>query len=135
MLESGFFKGLLPVVDPLYQIGHPLTRCSRIDIINDRLLWLDQLPMLPFFPIFRLWLQPPPNDKFLVVYFLLIIAIDGIVLGKISYPFIKQSFVHGCRRQQDQRGIQLQRNSPGRIRRRRDRETKRRRHPSSRREG
>ncbi len=86
VLETGFFKGFLPVVDPLDQVRHPLRGRSRIDIVNDRLERFDQFTPLPFLPVFRPRLKPPAHDKFLVIDLLLVITVYGIIIREIAGP-------------------------------------------------
>src|SRR5205085_8393381 len=99
LADDGIFKtcglkSFIPIVDTCNDVGAPLLRRSRINIINDGSFWFNQFsPFIPF-NILRFWLEPVTDNECPGVYALLSIAVFEIVIGEIANTPIKTSWHH-----------------------------------------
>ena len=116
ILESGFLEGGLPVVHPLDQVGPPFFRRRGIYIIDNGLPGLHEFTALPFLHVLRLWFEAPADDKVRLLHLLLVVAVDGVVFGKVADTRVCQSLGHGGRGQQDEGSVGFQGHRSGGLR-------------------
>src|SRR5690606_512434 len=88
IFKTGAFKSYLPVFYPFDEIRHPFLGGSRIDIKNNRLLWLHQLAALVALNIFGPGLQTPPFDEAYHLYTVRIRTVVRIALREITDPLV-----------------------------------------------
>ena len=95
ILESCFLKGLLPVIDTLYQILAPLFRSGRVYVVYYRLHGFHQFAPSHLLHILGPWFQSPSCDEFLAFHSLLLISETGIAVSKEAYSRVVIALHHG----------------------------------------
>ena len=113
VLPAGLLKGGLPVIHAGNQVLAPLFGSCWIYIVDDWLDWLHQLsPLLPF-NVFRLGLQTPAADEAEGFHALLVIAKDGVAIGKEAYAGVEHTGLHWLFRQEEEGGVYLEGDGAG----------------------
>ena len=107
VLESGFFKSRLPVVDTLNQIGNPLLGGSRINVNHNRILRFYQFSVQVFFDIFVFRLKTPAGDLRFILHSLGIFVKVLVADSKVTDSAIIQSRFHRFFGEQHHRTVQL----------------------------
>ena len=107
VLESGFFKSRLPVVDTLNQIGNPLLGGSRINVNHNRILRFYQFSVQVFFDILVFRLKTPAGNLRFILHSLGIFVKVLVTDSKVTDSAIIQSRFHRFFGEQHHRTVQL----------------------------
>ena len=94
VLEAGFLKGFLPVVDSLNQVGNPLLRSSRVDVNNDRFLGFYKFSSQISFFVLVFRFETPTGDVRFVFHSVRIAVKVFVADRKVTYTTVEQSRFH-----------------------------------------
>ena len=107
ILEACFLESLLPVVYTGYQILAPLLWSSRIDVIYNRLLGLNQFTLTHLLQVSRiLRLKTIARDQYLAVNTLLLVVKGVETLCKVAHARIIVSRHHQLLGKHHERNVQ-----------------------------
>ena len=115
VLPTGLFKGFLPVVDTLNEVGAPALGRGRINIVDDGLLGLDEFARSHLAPVLvALGLQAPAADELLALDALLVVGILREGVGEIAHTRVEIAAQHGHIGQEDEAHVEAEGHTSGR---------------------
>ena len=117
VLEASGLESHLPVVDALYQVGHPLLGRGRVYVVHYLLFRLGQLAAQVLLLVFRH--EAVARDERLVAAFVLVIGELREAIDEVAYALVPEALAHGRLGQQHDRGVEAQGDRAGLRRSRR----------------
>ena len=106
ILESGGLEGHVPVVDARDEVGHPLLRRGRVDVVDDLLLRLHQLALSIGLLVLRL--QTVARDEGLVVRLVLVVREAREAADEVAHALVPEPFAHRLLGQQHDARVEAQ---------------------------